>query len=272
MKLSVASWSFHSLTLNEASGFAEVLRIDAIDVGYFGHPALDKAKLLAEPEQYGREVAAASPVPIANLFHLFGDSLHERNLALPPDPQNLSDLKAALAFAKAAGAPSVFILPGMINPGQSRSDALAASAESLKPMVAAGQKAGIAVLVEPHIQGILESPELTEELLQKVPGLGIVLDPSHFVVFGYHQADIEPLAGHAGHVHLRQAKPGQLQAKMDEGTMNFASFFGTLRAANYDGWCSIEYEHDSFMNSLFDDVLTETVRMRDAFRSWCSTD
>lgn len=272
MKLSVASWSFHSLTLNEAAGLAKVLGIDGIDVGYFGHPALDKAKLLAEPEQYGREVAEDSPVPITNLFHLFGDSLHERNLARPPDPQNLADLKAALAFAGAAGAPSVFILPGMINPGQSRSEAIAASAEALKPMIAAGQEAGIAVLIEPHVQGILESPEMTEELLARAPGLGIVLDPSHFAVFGYPQADIEALAGRAGHVHLRQAKPGQLQAKMDEGTLNFASFFGALRIANYDGWCSIEYEHDSFMNSLFGDVLTETVRMRDAFRNWCSGD
>lgn len=270
MKLSVASWSFHSLTFDEATGLAKVLGIDAIDVGYFGHPALDKAKLLAEPESYGRDIAAASPVPIANLFHLFGDSLHDRNLALPPDPQNLADLKTALAFAKAAGAPSVFILPGMINPGQSRADALTASAESLKPMVVAGKEVGIKVLVEPHVQGILEQPEITEELLEKVPGLGIVLDPSHFAVFGHSQASIEALAGHAGHVHLRQAKPGQLQAKMDEGTLNFASFFGALRDANYDGWCSIEYEHDSFMNSLHDDVLTETVRMRDCFRNWWS--
>ena len=270
MKLSVASWSFHSLSFDEASGLAKVLGIDGIDVGYFGHPALDKTRLLAEPEPYGREVAAASPVPITNLFHLFGESLHERNLALPPDPQNLADLKAALTFAKAVGAPSVFILPGMINPGQSRSEAIAASAEALKPMVAAGQDAGIAVLIEPHVQGIVESPEATEELLHEVPGLGIVLDPSHFVVFGYPQTAIEALAGHAGHVHLRQAKPGQLQAKMEEGTLNFPSFFGALRTVDYDGWCSIEYEHDSFMNSLFDDVLTETVRMRDAFRNWCS--
>ena len=272
MKLSVASWSFHSLTLDEAIGLAKILGIDGIDVGYFGHPALDKARLLAEPEAYGREVSTTSPVAIANLFHLFGDSLHERNLALPPDPQNLRDLESALTFAKSAGAHSVFILPGMINPGQSRSDALAASAESLKPLVAAGQEADTAVLVEPHVQGILESPEMTRELLEKVPGLGIVLDPSHFAVFGHSQTAIEALAGHAGHVHLRQAKPGQLQAKMDEGTLNFASFFGALRDAGYDGWCSIEYEHDSFMNSLFDDVLTETVKMRDCFRSWWSDD
>ncbi len=272
MKLSVASWSFHGLTFDEATGLAKVLGLDGIDVGYFGHPALDKVKLLTEPEVYGREIAAASPIPISNLFHLFGDSLHERNLALPPDPQNLTDLKAALAFAKAAGTPSIFKQPGMINPGQSRAQALAASAESLRPMVAVGQEAGIAVLVEPHVQGILETPELTEELLAKVPGLGIVLDPSHFAVFGHSQTAVEALAGHAGHVHLRQAKPGQLQAKMDEGTLNFSSFFGALRAANYDGWCSIEYEHDSFMNSLFDDVLTETVKMRDCFRNWCSAD
>ncbi len=198
MKLSVTSWPFHSLTFDEATGLAKVLGLDGIDVGYFGHPALDKAQLLAEPEAYGREIVAASPIPISNLFHLFGGSLHERNLALPPNPQNLSDLKAALAFAKAAGAPSVFILPGMINPGQSRSEAIATSAEALKPMVAAGKETGISVLVEPHVQGILESPELTEELLIKVPGLGIVLDPSHFAVFGYPQAAIEALAGQAG--------------------------------------------------------------------------
>ena len=272
MKLSVTSWSFPYLTLEEAGGVATTLGIDAIDLGYFGRPALDRTKLLAEPERYADEVTALLPVDVTNFFHLFGDSLEERNLALPPNPQNLADFTSVLTFASALGVPSVMLVPGMLDPGQSRSQALAASAKALKPMVDAGSKAGVAVLVEPHVQGLLESPDMTEALLHAVPGLGIVLDSSHFTLLGNRQSEIEALARHAGHVHLRQARPGRLQAKMDEGTFLFNGFFGTLRDLGYGGWLSIEYEHDAFMRALSEDVLSETVRIRDCFRNRWSGD
>jgi hypothetical protein len=40
----------------------------------------------------------------------------------------------------------------------------------------------------------------------------------------------------------------------------------TLRKAGYDGYLAIEYVHQGYMNTLFDDVLTETVQMRDLVR------
>jgi sugar phosphate isomerase/epimerase len=268
MKLSVSAWSFPELTLAEVGGVAKALGFDAIDLGYFFRPSLDRKALLSEPDRYGSRIAADLPIGVANLFHLFGNDLDERNLALPPDPENLADLKSALAFAKAAGAPSVFILPGMINPGQSRSEAFAASAEALKPLVAAGEEAGIPVLIEPHIHSFLESPGLTRELVQAVPGLKIVLDPSHYIALGYRQDEIDPLVDIAGHVHLRQARPGVIQTKMDLGIVNFPGFFAALRDSGYDGWLTVEYEHEASTNSVFDDVLSETVRMRDCFRRW----
>ncbi len=268
MKLSVASWSFPELALHEVGGLAKTLGFEAVDLGYFGRPALDKTRLLAEPERYGREIAADLPVDIANLFHLFGDDLEERNLSLPPDPQNLADLASALMFARTVGASSVMLLPGMVNPGQSRSEALAASVEALRPMVDAASDLGIAVLVEPHVQGILDSPELAEALVQSVPGLGLVLDPSHFTLLGYRQSEIESLARHAGHAHLRQARPGRLQTRLEDGTLIFNSFFGALQETGYSGFLSIEYEHDAFMNAQFEDVLSETVKMRDCVRSY----
>jgi len=268
MKLSVTSWSFPLLSLREVGDIAKALGIDAIDLSLFYASGLDKPRLLSEPERYGEEIRRALPLPVANYYHLFGAGLADRNLAGPADPQNLIDLKATLRFASAVGAPSVFILPGMINPGQSRSAAISASAEALKPMVEAGQRAGVTVTIEPHVHGILESVAATEEMLHRVPGLKIALDLAHFVALGYRQEEIEVLAPHAGHVHLRQARQGQLQEKLENGTINFPALFGALRDVGYDGWGAIEYVHQAYMNTVFDDVLSETVKMRDCFRAW----
>jgi sugar phosphate isomerase/epimerase len=268
MRLSITSWSFPKCTLAEAAGIAKALGIDGIDVGYFYAASLDRARLLAEPDAYAAEIRGSLPVAVANLYHLFGADLVERNLARGHDPQNLADLKKALSFCKAAGAPTIFLLPGMLGPGQGRKEALAGTIEALRPMVEAGREAGVAVAVEPHVHSYLESPELAHRLVEAVPGLRLTLDPAHFAVIGYTQDEIETLAPHVGHVHLRQARPGALQAKMEEGTLNFPAFFAALRDAGYDGWLAIEYVHQNYMTTVYDDVLSETVKMRDSFRAW----
>lgn len=268
MKLSLSSWSFPYLTLAEAGAVTQALGFAAIDLGYFFAPSLDKARLLSDPQRYGAEVASLLPVRVANVFHLFGEDEVDRNLSRPVDPQNLADLKSALTFAKAVSVPSIFVLPGMINAGQSRSDAVSTSVEALKPMVAAGQEVGIDVLIEPHLGSILNSPAITQNLVHAVPGLKIVLDPSHYIAMGYRQEEIEPLVSIAGHVHVRQARPGLIQTKMEQGIIDFHGFFAALRDSGYDGWLAIEYEHELGTHSQYDDVISETVKMRDCFRAW----
>jgi len=271
MRLSVTSWSFPMLTLAEVGGVAKATGFEAIDVGYFYRSSLDKARLLAEPEAYGREVLAALPVKVANLYHLFGASLAERNLASGSfRPENLADFRQALKFCKAVGAPTIFILPGILNGRQSRAEALANTAEALKPMVEAGAAAGVKVCVEAHVHSYLESPALAAELCEKAPGVKLALDYAHFVVSGYRQDEIDALAQYAGHVHLRQARPGALQTKMAEGVINFPAMFATLKAAGFDGWLACEYVHQAYFDTIHDDVLTETIVMRDLFRAWNS--
>lgn len=74
MKLSVTTWSFPALTLQECAGVAKSLGIGALDVGLFYASALDKALILTDPK------AAALPlrplgIPLANYYHLFGKGL-----------------------------------------------------------------------------------------------------------------------------------------------------------------------------------------------------
>lgn len=267
MKLSLTAWSMPECTLEEAAGISKALGIGALDVGLFYRSALDKSLILNDPTAAAAPLAALG-VELPNYYHLFGDGLEGQNLALPGTlPQNVADLERVLTFADAANIPTVFVLPGIVNAGQSREDAMKVSTESLIALldVAKGFKADICI--EPHVHSWAESPSLVLKLIEKT-GIKLALDYSHFACLGYRQEEIDPLAPHAIHVHLRQGRMGVLQAKMAEGTLNFPAMFGTLKEAGYTGALAIECVHQSYMNTLFDDVLTETILMRDAFRNW----
>jgi sugar phosphate isomerase/epimerase len=268
MRLSVASWSFPACTLAEAAAIAKALGLDGIDLGYRHRPAIDRSRVLAEPRAYAAELRAALPVEVANVWHLFGADRTIRQLAGPPDPRNLPDLRAALDFCLAVGAPTLFLLPGILGPGQSRAAAMVAAVAALGPMVHAAQGAGVTLTVEPHVQAWLESPSMTLDLVRELPGLKLTLDPAHFACLGYTQDVIEALCPHVGHVHLRQARPGVLQCRLDDGTLNFPAFLAALRDAGYAGWLAIEYLNQPYMGTTRDDVLLETIRMRDLVRDW----
>lgn len=268
MKLTLTTWSFPACDLSQAIALSRSLDINAVDVGYFYASALDKAQVLKQPEEEGKKLAGLG-IDTPCLYHLFGDSLADRNQADPSSLKaNAADFKQAMRFCQAAGIGTVFILPGVVNPGQSRAQALQVSAASLKEMLAIGQDAGVTVTTEPHVHSYLETPALTLELLDMVPGLKLTLDYAHFLCLGYRQEEIDPLAPHAAHMHVRQARPGFLQAKGAEGTLNVGAMLGTLRDAGFAGHLAVEFVHQNYMGTLYDDVLTETVAMRDAMRAW----
>jgi len=160
------------------------------------------------------------------------------------------------------------VLPGVCNPGQGRAEALARSAESLATLLPIARREGVTLTIEPHVHSYLESPALVLDLLGRVPGLKLTLDYAHFVCLGHTQDAIDALAPHAAHTHVRQARPGALQTKLAKGTINMEAMLATLRDAGYDGWLSVEFVHQDYMDTLSDDVLTETIACRDLLRAW----
>jgi len=267
MKLSLTAWSMPSCTLAECAAISEALGIGALDVGLFYRSALDRDAILADP---GGAAGMLEPlgVEIPNYYHLFGEGLEGRNLSLPGTiDANARDLDRVLTFADAAGIPTVFVLPGMVNPGQSRADAARVAGESLTELQRVARNHAALLSIEPHVHSWAESPDLVLDLVERT-GVGLTLDYAHFACLGYRQEEIDRLAPHAVHVHLRQARMGALQTKFRHGTLNFAAMFGTLREAGYDGALAIEPVHQDYMNTLFEDVLTEIVALRDCFTNW----
>lgn len=266
MQLSITSWSFPACSLDEAIGIAQALGIDALDLGYFYASALDRDAILADPAKVANEVRSL-PIAVPSFYHMFGNSIADRNLADPANrPSNSRDFAAIAQFCRHAGIPTIFVLPGIVNSGQTRDAAMQASSAALGELVDIADGEGVMLTIEPHVHSLLQSPAQTCELLDRTPGLKLTLDHAHFVCMGCSQEDIDGLIPHAAHIHLRQARPGALQAKYLEGTIDFPALIGALARQNYRGGLAIEYVHQGYMNTLFDDVLTETITMRDVVR------
>jgi sugar phosphate isomerase/epimerase len=268
MQLSITSWSFPHCTLAESIAISNALGVRALDLGYFYRPALDKVALLADPEAMAREVIKLG-MPVPCLYHLFGASIADRNLADAASlDRNVSDFRSVVQFCRAARIPTIFVLPGITNPGQGKREAFDNSARALSTLVQLAQADGLVLTIEPHVHSYLDSPSLVLELLKQVPGLRLTLDYAHFICMGFTQPEIDVLAPYAAHIHLRQARPGYLQAKLDEGVIDFRALLGLLRSQGYERALAIEYVHQAYMNTLYDDVLTETIAMRDLVRGW----
>ena len=68
---------------------------------------------------------------------------------------------------------------------------------------------------------------------------------------------------HGTHWHARQAALGKLQTGFDDGEIDFARIVSDLKAADYNGIIALEVVHVGWLSLDGQDVLSETVRLRD---------
>ncbi len=268
MQTSITSWSFPACNLDEAWNISKALGICHMDIGLLHVASLNRAQILSDPIHSAKKLLETG-IESSNLYWLFGQTPAERELSDSAHlDQNLQDFEQVCQFAAKMGIPTLFLLPGVPRPNVSAELLFEQSAQSLRKLMPIAQAHNIILTVEPHIGGILSSPDMALAMVRAVPGLKLTLDYAHFICMGYSQEQIDPLAAHAAHIHLRQARPGALQTKFSEGTTSFGAMIETLRDAHYDGFMSIEYVHQPYMNTVFDDVLTETIIMRDLLRTY----
>lgn len=266
LKLAGAAWSWVGATVAEAVAIYRALGVGAIDLLAVPGSRLDTYQLAADPIGQARQLSGLG-VELSNLLVFFGTNFCDRAINSADSSirsRNLETFRRLLEFCTAAGFHSVTVLPGVEQPPHSRDQALEWTASELNRMNAYAKDAGVLLVYEPHVQSILENPQDALAFARENSEVKLVIDYSHAVSLGHSSAELDPLVPHAGHVHLRQATADKIQARWEEGSIDFPSLVGSLKQAGYQGYLTLEYEHDKFWNMDRCDVMTETIKMRDA--------
>ncbi len=106
----------------------------------------------------------------------------------------------------------------------------------LKKLVQLVDSEGLVLTVATRIGTLTEIPATALELCQRVPGLGITLDPSSFVNGPHQGGSYDELFPHVKHVHLRDSgrAPGKFQVRVGQGEIEYGRIINQLERLDYD--------------------------------------
>lgn len=275
MELTCTSFSFPLLPFEASLRQIALLEIPNVDLGAHADgshlmPDRIEANPLREADLVTRAVDAVG-LGIADLFPTFGVGFRDRPVNTPDRATrgaNRRRFEGFVEFCRRAECPGITLLPGVVWPelGEERSFEL--SREALTELVEIGRSAELRVSVEAHLESVVEQPERALALVEAVPGLQLTLDYSHFIAGGVAAERVHPLLPHAGHFHARQAAPGHLQRPRRLGTIDFADIARRLKEVGYAGRLCIEYTWQEWRACNTEDVVSESVMLRDELRSY----
>lgn len=105
--------------------------------------------------------------------------------------------------------------------------------ERLRKMVAIASGLGAVVAVKTSAGRMTQDAETTASLCRNVPGLGVTLDPSHFIHGHKKPASWEPILKYVCHVHLRDTKADVPQVRIGQGSVEYGKLVAQLERIGY---------------------------------------
>jgi sugar phosphate isomerase/epimerase len=93
---------------------------------------------------------------------------------------------------------------------------------------------GLVLAVETHGQTLTADPAEAVALCEAVPGLGLTLDPSHYIQGGYKEWDA--VYPYVQNIHLRDTgkAPGEFQVRIGQGEIDYSRVVNQLERHGYD--------------------------------------
>jgi sugar phosphate isomerase/epimerase len=107
------------------------------------------------------------------------------------------------------------------------------------------QAEGLVLTLTTRIGTLTETPSVARELCEKVPGLGLTLDPSHYINGPHQGGSYDELFPHVRHIHLRDTgkAPGKFQVRVGQGEVEYGRIISQLQRHRYDRLLSVSI-HD----------------------------
>jgi sugar phosphate isomerase/epimerase len=104
----------------------------------------------------------------------------------------------------------------------------------LSGLAGLAMREGLVLAVETHSKTLTADPAAAAALCQAVPGLGLTLDPSHYLQGG--QKDYDAVFPYVQNVHLRDTgkAPGEFQVRVGQGDIEYGRIVNLLERHGYD--------------------------------------
>ena len=129
--------------------------------------------------------------------------------------------------------------------------------DRLRNFVRLANQETIRLSIKTRIGSLTEDPRTAVELCQSVKGLGLTLDPSHYLCGPHAARGIDTLMPYVFHTHLRDTTATQLQVQVGLGEVDYTRLISQLRKENFDRTLSVE-----LLPELYDPEINRPLEMR----------
>ncbi|MBN2579561.1 MAG: sugar phosphate isomerase/epimerase [Pirellulales bacterium] len=151
-----------------------------------------------------------------------------------PEPLYYQQFAACCKLAKAAKVVTMTIRASELG------TPFNAEIERLREMVALGAAEGVRLGLLTEAGRMAQDPDTAAVLCDNVKGLGIALDPSHFVYGPMAGASYDPLIKYTYHVRLRDTSKNQFQVRIGQGEVEYGRLVTQLNKVHYDRALSVD--------------------------------
>lgn len=116
-----------------------------------------------------------------------------------------------------------------------------AEIERLRELARVARQDGVRLSIRTEGGTLAEDAHTAVELCGAVPGLGLSLDPSHFLRRPTSERAMDLVIDQTFHVHLRDSTAQELQVQVGLGQVDYSKLVVQLRRIRYDRALSIEF-------------------------------
>lgn len=208
-------------------------------IGELGFSKVDVAIQENGPHLRPSEVAADTAKAVQKLRagHGLAPSAFQVELAddLPADEFD-RQLRAVCRLARVTTVPLISL------PAAPAGSGLDNEVERLTRLRHLTRAEGLTLTVETRGGTLTEDPAVALELCQRVPGLGLSFDPSHYLTGPYRSHNLDPLFPYVRHVRLRDSgtNPDQFQVRIGQGSVEYGRIVTQLVRHRYRRLLSVD--------------------------------
>lgn len=138
----------------------------------------------------------------------------------------------------------VLTVPLISVPAAPKGSDFAAEVGRLQDWVKVAVAEGVILTVETHSDTLTADPMGAVELCRRVPGLGLTLDPTHYLVGPHSPANYDPVYPYVRHVRLRDSgkKPDAFQVRIGQGDVEYGRIIAQLDRFRYDRALTVDVQ------------------------------